>query len=145
MSRTKVFRLDAPKEWSQLGEYTIDAIAIEYEEDGTGIDFRFELGKGLGIFWALPAPGGDRLRLLHVDGAAYTVDEPELYEDPCVYPFPKHVWTGELARVADGSTFVRVELETSVDPPSYRCAVALRAANGDERVTILAWRLGGSP
>lgn len=81
-----IHRFSPPTPKPQISGYDLDRFVIEEDEAGD-FDFRFELGMGLGIFWALPAALGDRLRLFHVDGAAYTVDEPELYEDPFVGTF----------------------------------------------------------
>ena len=64
-----------PAQRMHVDGYDLDALAIEYDAEARSLDFRLELGKGLGIYWAVPAAEGDRLRLWHVDGAAYTVDE----------------------------------------------------------------------
>ena len=80
----------------RCGDYDLDAVVVEL--DGGTLDFRFELGQGLGIFWALPAGEGDRLRLAHVDGAAYTVDEPTLCADPFQFDLPATTWAGELGQ-----------------------------------------------
>ncbi|HNN92033.1 MAG TPA: hypothetical protein PKI03_07185 [Pseudomonadota bacterium] len=39
-----------------------------------------------------------RLRLVHVDGAAYTVDEPTLCADPFQFDLPATTWAGELGQ-----------------------------------------------
>jgi hypothetical protein len=108
------FRPPSPK--PQIGGYDLDAFVIEEDEAGD-FDFRFELGMGLGIFWALPAALGDRLRLLHVDGAAYTVDEPELSADPFVATF------GPLTFQGNGAPIVSVTIELTENPPGYACVV----------------------
>jgi hypothetical protein len=33
----------------ELGGYALDAVAIEYDDEDSKFDFRFELGQGLGI------------------------------------------------------------------------------------------------
>jgi hypothetical protein len=49
-----------PERKIDLGGYDLDAIVIEYDDDADmfefryAYDFRFELGQGLGIYWALP-------------------------------------------------------------------------------------------
>ena len=108
-----IHRFRPPEPKPQVGDSDLDAFVIDEDEAGD-FDFRFELGMGLGIFWALPAGLGDRLRLLHVDGAAYTVDEPELYADPFVANF------GPITFEENGMS-VTVELTES--PPSYVCVV----------------------
>lgn len=102
----------------ELGEYDVDAFVIEELEDGD-FDFRFELGLGLAIFWALPAGPNDRLRLAMVDGAAFHVDEPVLYADPYVANFPRVTFTG------DGEPIQSVSIEVSTDPPRYQCVLML--------------------
>lgn len=89
------------------------------QDESADFDFRFELGQGLGIFWALPAGQGDRLRLLHVDGAAYTVDEPELYADPFVAELPRMTFE------SNGQPIKSVSIELHADPPSYSCVLLL--------------------
>ena len=63
-------RLRPPTPRPTLGDYHLDAVAVEYDDDEGRFDFRFELGQGLGIYWALPIERNGRLRLAHVDGAA---------------------------------------------------------------------------
>src|SRR5690606_1657593 len=72
---TRAIRLK-PRQPTTLGDYALDHVTVELGEDETQRDFRLELGLDLGIYWALPAARHDRLRLAHVDGAAYHVDEP---------------------------------------------------------------------
>lgn len=122
----------------RCGDYDLDALVVEL--DAGTLDFRFELGQGLGIFWALPAAPGDRLRLLHVDGAAYTVDEPTLCADPFVFDLPRSEWRGELGRLADGSTVIAVAVEAGADPAHYRCEVIRRLASGQEETRTWAWQ-----
>lgn len=121
----------------RCGDYDLDAVVVEL--DGGTLDFRFELGQGLGIFWALPAGEGDRLRLAHVDGAAYTVDEPTLCADPFLFHLPATTWRGELGQLGDGSTVIAVTVEAHVEPASYRCEVLRRLASGQEEVRVFAW------
>lgn len=102
----------------QVGGYDLDAFVIEEDEHGD-FDFRFELGRGLGIYWALPAGLGERLRLLHVDGAAYTVDEPELFADPFVADFARMTFE------SDGKPIKSVSIELHANPPSYSCVLVL--------------------
>lgn len=109
------FRLPSANK-PRLGGYDVDAFVIEEDEAGD-FDFRFELGMGLGIYWALPAALGDRLRLFHVDGAAYTVDEPELYEDPFVAAFGPRTFEG------NGAPIQSVTVELTEQPPGYVCVV----------------------
>lgn len=121
----------------RCGDYDLDAVVVEL--DGGTLDFRFELGQGLGIFWALPAGEGDRLRLAHVDGAAYTVDEPTLCADPFLFHLPATTWRGELGQLGDGSTVIAVTVEARIEPASYRCEVVRRLASGQEDVRVFAW------
>lgn len=109
----------------RVGEYDLDAVAIEYDPDTNRFDFRLELGSGLGIYWALPAGPNDRLRLFHVDGAAYTVDEPELIEDPFVCDLDLE-WTGTLAEIEKLDTeedLVSVRIRATSNPATYRCEI----------------------
>ena len=128
-----------PERKFALGEYDLDAVAVEYYE-GTGeFDFRFELGSGLGIYWALPVERNGRLRLLHVDGAAYTVDEPELIEDPWICDLPSTEWRGELATFRDGTKLLGVTVEARSQRPWYRCKLVVRGKNGTERAESFEW------
>jgi hypothetical protein len=131
-----VVRLDPPKKMG-CGDYDLDAFIVEL--DGKTLDFRFELGRGVGIFSAVPAATGDRLRLFHVDGAAYTVDEPELYEDPFVFDLPLTAWHGELGVLGDRSVVIAVTIEVSANPPRYRCEVTRRTVGGETQTQTCAW------
>lgn len=111
------FRLPSENK-PQVGGYDLDAFVIEEDEHGD-FDFRFELGRGLGIYWALPAALGDRLRLFHVDGAAYTVDEPELFADPFVAEVPRMTFESE------GKPIKSVSIELHEKPASYSCVLVL--------------------
>ena len=122
------------------GDYDLDAVAIEIDEDGSALDFRLELGRGLGIYWALPIARGGRLRLAHVDGAAYTVDEPTLVADPFLFDLPLQMWHGELAKLRDGSTLTSVSVEAIASPGWYRCMVRRRTADGNDAQTVFEWR-----
>lgn len=127
----------------RCGDYDLDAFVVEL--DGDTLDFRFELGRGLGIYWALPAARGDRLRLFHVDGAAYSVDEPVLYADPFAFDFPHREWRGELGQLHDGSTVLAVAIEVTAEPARYRCEVVRRLATGAEETQTFAWEHGPAP
>ena len=63
-----VVRLTPPQTVT-CGGYTLDSFVIELSD--AALDFRFQLGDGYDIFWALPAAAEDRLRLFHMDNAAY--------------------------------------------------------------------------
>ena len=102
------------------------------EADQGSLDFRLELGSGLGIYWALPAAPNDRLRLLHVDGAAYSVDAPELIDDPWGCEFPELRWAGLNTPLSGGRTLLSVSIE--VTPHSYRCVLEL-----DTEARVLSW------
>lgn len=126
-----------------LDGYDLDAFAIEWDdEDPEYLDFRFELGRGLSIYWALPIARDERLRLAHVDGAGYTVDEPQLIEDPWLCDVPRLEWRGELAALADGAQLVRVSVEATKDPPRYLCEAIVRDRAGAERRMPFSWQQG---
>ena len=133
---TSVVRI-RPEDKLSCGDYDLDAFVVELDDDT--LDFRFELGRGLGIYWALPAADGDRLRLAHVDGAAYEVEEPSLVADPFLFDFPRKEWRGELGRLEDGSTVLAVIVDASAAPPRYRCEVVRRTAQGEELTRTFAW------
>ena len=128
-----------PDRKPKLGDYDLDAIAVEYYGETGEFDFRFELGSGLGIYWALPIERNGRLRLLHVDGAAYTVDEPELIEDPWICDVPRIEWRGELATFRDGTQLLGVAVEARSQPPRYLCKLVVRGRNGVERAESFEW------
>lgn len=136
---TQVARV-RPERKIDLGGYDLDAIAIEYYDDPRAFDFRFELGSGLGIFWALPIERNGRLRLAHVDGAAYTLEEPVLIADPWICDLPLLEWRGELKTFDDGTKFVAVTVEARAKPASYRCVIDVRGADGSEGRVTFEWR-----
>lgn len=123
-----------PPAGTRCGEYDLDAFVVEQVDD-RAIDFRFELGSGLGIYWALPVDAGERLRLLEVDGAAYTVDDPVLHADPFVFDLPRLAWTGELGTLAGSAMVTTIAVEATASPASYRCEITLRGAPA----LVLAW------
>ncbi len=127
----------APPSKLACGTCDLDAFVIELDDDS--LDFRFELGAGLSILWALPAALGDRLRLIHVDGAAYWVDEPSVWEDPFVFDLPRTEWGGELGTLHDGSTVLAVSIAATATPASYRCEVVRRLATGEVEQRTFAW------
>src|SRR5436190_9580744 len=94
----------------ELCGYDLDAVAVEYEDDGY-FDWRFELGQVMGIYWALPIERNGRLRLVHVDGAAYTLDAPELVADPWICDLERLEWSGDLKTFGDGMKLVAVAVE----------------------------------
>lgn len=118
------------------GEYDIDYVAIEYYPGEDRFDFRLELGQGLGIYWALPASVNGPMWLAHVDGAAYTVDEPEVVADP---------WSADVDLTFDedlgrlgGMDVLAVRVRMTANPMSY--AFEIRASDGGkERVGALRW------
>lgn len=137
-----VVRLTPPTKLS-CGGYDLDAFVVELD-DGT-LDVRFELGRGISIYWALPAAPGDRLRRFHVDGAAYTVAEPELEADPFVFDLAWLAWRGELGVLGDGRTVTGVGVTASAGTgatptASYRVEVTLRDATGTSETRTFAWR-----
>ena len=137
-----VVRLAPPTKLT-CGGHDLDAFVVELA-DGT-LDFRLELGLGLGIYWALPAAPGDRLRRFHVDGAAYTVDEPTLEADPFVFDLAWLAWRGELGVLGDGRTVTAVTVTASagagyLDAASYRVEITLRATTRTSETRTFAWR-----
>ena len=128
-----------PERKIELCGYDLDAVAIEYDEKTGQFDWRFELGRGLGIYWALPIERNGRLRLLHVDGAAYTVDEPELIDDPWTCDVTRLEWRGELATFPDGAQLLSVLLEAKAVPAWYRCSIVVRSKEGKERGESFEW------
>ena len=132
-----------PERKIDLGGYDLDAVAIEYYDDPREFDFRFELGSGLGIYWALPIERNGRLRLAHVDGAAYTLDEPELIADPWICDLPRLEWRGALKTFDDGTTLVVVALEATSQPARYRCELVVLPKRGPQELICFEWRAGG--
>jgi hypothetical protein len=122
----------------RVGGYDLDAFAVECDDAG-GLDFRLELGAGLGIYWALAAGRDNPLRLVHVDGAAYHLDEPELVAEPWAPDLPRLAWQGELFDLGGGRTLVGVSFEARSGPPSYRCELVERDAAGGRREHRFAW------
>lgn len=127
----------------QCGGYDLDRLVVEL--DDAELDFRFELGMGLAIYWALPAAPGDRLRLVMVDGAAFHVDEPVLEADPFVFDLARTSWSGELGQLHDGSIVVRVSIEATTRPAAYHCEVVRRSPTGELHAQQLAWRRADMP
>ena len=126
----------------ELGEYALDAVAIEYDDEESKFDFRFELGQGLGIYWALPIERNGRLRLAHVDGAAYTIDEPVLIADPWICDAPRLELARDLKTFADGTKLVAVVVEAKAQPAWYRCVIVVRDARGKEEHRVI--RMAGA-
>lgn len=126
----------------ELGDLQLDAFVVEHQSGTEHLDFRLEIGAGLGIYWALPADRNDRLRLVHVDGAAYELEKPELVADPWTADLGPLVWEGELATIEPGRTLVRVAFEASIIPPRYRCEIGLRDAEGRVTPHTFAWPRG---
>ena len=124
----------------ELCGYDLDALAVEYDDEAGQFDWRFELGQGLGIYWALPIERNGRLRLAHVDGAAYTVDEPELIADPWICDVPQLEWSGDLKTFGDGTKLVAVAVEATSLPAWYRCSIVIRDKNGKESSESFEWR-----
>jgi hypothetical protein len=128
-----------PPPGTRCGDYALDAFTVEQVDDGA-VDFRFELGSGYVIYWALPAAAGERLRLFEVDSAVYTVDEPVLHADPFVFDLPRLAWTGELGTLASGVMVTAIAIEVTAAPASYRCEITLRASpSSQERAMHLVW------
>ena len=111
-----------PANPTTVAGYDLDAVAIEHDEGGHSCDFRLELGAGLGIYWAVPAGRNDRLRLFHVDGAAYHVDHPELVADPWSCDLDL-CWEGALGTFSDWTELLYVSLQMSADAAWYRCEI----------------------
>ena len=123
-----------------LGGYAFDAFVVEDDDDAPHLSFRFELGRGLGIYWALPAGPNDRLRLVHVDAAAHTVDEPVVIEDPWVCELPRLEWPGQLIPLAGGVRLVSVAIEMHEQPPSYQGDFFVETAKGYWERICLSWK-----
>lgn len=134
-----------PEQPVRCGDYDLDACALEFDPESQRFDFRLEFGAGLGIYWALPAGPNDRLRLAHVDGAAYTLEEPVLLADPWTCDLAIE-WTGSLAMLEDGSELLAVRLECTTNPPAYHCRIATYWGPRDlDRTYELAWSGESSP
>lgn len=129
-----------PEQKIELCGYDLDAVAVEYDDDAGQFDWRFELGEGVGIYWALPIERNGRLRLAHVDGAAYTLEEPELIADPWICDLPRLEWSGDLKTFGDGTKLVAVAVEASSQPAWYRCSIVVRDKNGKESSESFEWR-----
>jgi hypothetical protein len=138
-----------PERKIDLGGYDLDAIVIEYDDDADmfefryAYDFRFELGQGLGIYWALPIERNGRLRLAHVDGAAYTLDEPILIADPWICDLPRLEWRGELKTFDDRTRLVTVAVEAKSQPAWYRCELVVLPERGTQALICFEWRAEG--
>lgn len=137
MANLSVIRIE-PRPRPSCAGYALDAIVVEL--DRNTLDVRLELGSGLGIYWAVPAGPGDRLRLFHVDGAAYDLDEPDLIDDPFVFDLPRTGDQGELGQLHDGTTVIALHVEASAEPARYQFDVVVRDATGAERARRFAWR-----
>lgn len=126
-----------PEPGSRCGSHDFDAFAVEIDDDGR-LDFRFELGAGLAILWALPAGLHEMLRLVLVDAAAWHVDDPELWEAPwrCDGAWR---WGGDLGKVADGVELVGVDVVLTAAPAGYRCVLTTRDQSG-LTTTTREWR-----
>lgn len=126
-----------PAPHSRCGVYDFDAFVVERDDEGH-VDFRFELGDGLAILWALPAGVDEMMRLVLVDAAAWHVDEPELREAPwrCDGAWR---WQGELGSLGDGVDLVGVDVVLTARPASSRCVLTTRAA-GALTTTTRQWR-----
>ena len=105
-----------PKPKPELGDYQLDAIAVEYYEDSGKFDFRFELGSGLGIYWALPVERNARLRLPRGRRSA-----------------------GELKTFRDGTKLLGVMLKARSEPAWYRCKIAVQDKDRKERTESFEW------
>lgn len=101
-----------------VGPYDLDDIAIEENEDGE-FDFRFELGDGYRTMWALPTSGGGHLRLFHMGGMAYDIDEPELEDSFFFYDFGPMTFEGPVGPIRS------VTIEMTKTPPTYLCVLLL--------------------
>ncbi len=119
--------------------YDLDAVAVEYYEEERSFDFRFELGSGLGIYWALPIERNGRLRLAHVDGAAHELEQPVLIADPWICDLERLEWRGDLKTFDDGTRLVAVAVEAKAAPPWYRCVIDVCRADGSENRETLEW------
>jgi hypothetical protein len=128
-----------PPQPTEIGDYELDCVAIELGADETELDFRLELGLHLGIYWALPAERHDRLRLAHVDGAAYDMPAPDLIADPWTSDLAL-AWQGELGQLGNGRTLTAVRLELTSRPASYTCELVTRRGDAEELMTRLGWR-----
>lgn len=127
-----------------MGGYELDAVTLEYDDASDALDFRLELGSGMSILWALAAAPHDRLRLVLVDGAAFSVAEPELWEDPFVGELPRLEWPGDARPLGPGRTLRRLALELSAQPPRYRCEVAVTHDDGREVLHVFAWQVASA-
>ncbi len=122
-----------------VGDYALDGIEIELGEDETDLTFRLLLGQGLGIYWALPASRNGRLRLAHVDGAAYHLPEPELVADPWCCDVPLLEWDGEIGQLGNGRTLIGIRFEAALQPAAYRCELVTRRGGNEALVTRFTW------
>lgn len=135
----QTIRLKPPQPAAVQG-YDVDAVAVEYDPETGGFDFRLELGQGMDIYWALPAGPNDRLRLVHVDSAVQFVEEPSLVDDPFVGDLQLR-FEGSLATLEDESELLSVEVNLTAEPPTYVCGIATRGGpNKLHRTIVLAWR-----
>ena len=129
-------RLKPPEAIVVLGRFDLDDVALEFDPAGVLHDCRFELGSGLDIYWAVPVKPCGRMRLLHVDNAAYEVEDVTIEVDPFEIDLAPLTWTGDLGKVGPGGcrTVVRASAEASTSPSGYRCDAEVR--NGDGTTTV---------
>lgn len=138
-SRPSSVRL-VPEPRPEYGGYRLDAFVVELRETPEQLEFSFQLGQGLGIYRASAARQLEPLALWHVDGAAYTLPDPELVARPWRAEVPRLAWAGDLGRLGNGDVLVAVRTEVHPSPASYRVEWVTRAPDGRERTTVLAWR-----
>ena len=135
---TKAYHFPPPAKL-EVGGYELDAVALEYDDATGALDFRLHLGGGLCIYWALPAARDDRLRLALVDGAAFTVDEPEVIADPFVGDLPRLAWDGAGKPLGPGRRLKSLALELTAAPPGYRCEVTVSLDGAPDEVVVFRW------
>jgi hypothetical protein len=75
-----------------------------------------------------------------VDGAAYTLDEPELIADPWICDLPRLEWSGDLKTFGDGKKLVAVAVEAKLAAAWYRCSIVVRDKDGKESSESFEWR-----
>jgi hypothetical protein len=127
-----------PPAKTRVGGLDLDNIAVEFDEStGRILDFRFELGRGWEILWALPAGPGDRLRLVLVDCAVYDVGDPSLEADPFVVE-GDHWWV--LAQPLPGGALLEEVRYVGLADGCYRCEVRVRRADGQDEITLFERR-----
>jgi hypothetical protein len=127
-----------PPGLTHAGGYEVDRFVVEYDDADDTLDFRFELGVSVGIYWALPAAPNDRLRVLLVDGAAFHVDEPSLALDPFCCLVPRFEFQPGM-QLSGGRTLVSVAFEAGLRPGRYRCEFSLLGRDGFDELRVLQW------